>query len=53
VPLLKGANGLPIPSWGFIVKAVQFQGKLFTKHFLQGAVARLILGIDFFCENSK
>jgi hypothetical protein len=24
-PLLRGANGLPIPSWGFITKAIQFQ----------------------------
>jgi hypothetical protein len=29
-PLLKGADGQPIPSWGFIQKTVQFQGKLFT-----------------------
>jgi hypothetical protein len=29
-PLLKGADGQPIPSWGFIRKTVQFQGKLFT-----------------------
>ncbi len=27
-PLLKGADGQPIPSWGFIQKTVQFQGKL-------------------------
>ena len=25
-PLLKGADGQPIPSWGFIEKTVQFQG---------------------------
>jgi hypothetical protein len=29
-PLLKGADGQPIPSWGFIQKTVQFQCKLFT-----------------------
>jgi hypothetical protein len=29
-PLLKGADGQPIPSWGFIQKTLQFQGKLFT-----------------------
>ncbi len=46
-PLLKGADGQPIPSWGFIQKTVQFQGKLFTSTFLQAAVAGLILGIDF------
>jgi hypothetical protein len=46
-PLLKGANGLPIPSWGFITKAVQFQGKLFISRFLQAAVAGPIQGIDF------
>ncbi len=46
-PLLKGADGQPIPSWGFIQKTVQFQGKLFTSSFLQAAVAGPILGIDF------
>jgi hypothetical protein len=46
-PLLKGADGQPIPSWGFIKKTVQFQGKLFTSTFLQAAVASPILGIDF------
>jgi hypothetical protein len=46
-PLLKGADGQPIPSWGFIKKTVQFQGKLFTATFLQAAVAGPILGIDF------
>jgi hypothetical protein len=46
-PLLKGADGQPIPSWGFIKKTVQFQGKLFTTTFLQAPVAGPILGIDF------
>jgi hypothetical protein len=46
-PLLKGADGQPIPSWGFIQKTVQFQGILFTSTFLQAAVAGPILGIDF------
>jgi hypothetical protein len=46
-PLLKGADGQPIPSWGFIQKTVQFQGKLFTSSYLQAAVAGPILGIDF------
>jgi hypothetical protein len=45
--LLKGADGQHIPPWGFIKKTVQFQGKLFTSTFLQAAVARPILGIDF------
>jgi hypothetical protein len=45
--LLKGADGQPIPSWGFIKKTVQFQGKIFTATFLQAAVAGPILGIDF------
>jgi hypothetical protein len=40
-PLLKGADGQPIPSWG------QFQGKLFSLQFLQATVAGPILGIDF------
>ncbi len=44
-PHLKGANGLPIPSWGFITKTVQFQGKLFISSFLQAAVAGPILVI--------
>ncbi len=46
-PLLKGADGQPIPSWDFIQKTVQFQGKLFTFSFLQAAVAGPILSIDF------
>jgi hypothetical protein len=45
--LLKGANGQPILSWGFVSKTIQFQGKLFTAKFLQAAVAGPILGIDF------
>jgi hypothetical protein len=46
-PLLKGADGQPIPSWGLLKKkTVQFQGKLFTSTFLQAAVAGPILGID-------
>ena len=46
-PLLKGADGQPIPSWGFVSKTVQFHGKLFTSNFLQAAVSGPILGIDF------
>jgi hypothetical protein len=46
-PLLKGADGQPICSWGFIQKTVQFQGKFFTSSILQAAVAGTILGIDF------
>jgi hypothetical protein len=46
-PLLKGADGQPIPTWGFIQKTVQFQGKPFTSNFLQAAVAGPIIGIDF------
>jgi hypothetical protein len=46
-PLLKVADGQPIPSWGFIQKTVQFQGKLFTSSFLQATVVGPILGIDF------
>ncbi len=46
-PLLRGADGYSIPSWGFVSKTVQFQGKLFTAKFLQAAVAGPILGIDF------
>ncbi len=45
-PLLKGADGQPIPSWGFIQKTVQFQGKVFSASFLQAAVAGPILGIE-------
>jgi hypothetical protein len=32
-PLLTGADGQPIPSWGFVQKTVQFQGKLFSSQF--------------------
>jgi hypothetical protein len=32
-PLLRGADGQPIPSWGFIQNTMQFQGKLFTSNF--------------------
>jgi hypothetical protein len=46
-PLLKGTDGLPIPSWGFITITVQFQGKLFTSSFLHSAVGGPILRIDF------
>jgi hypothetical protein len=46
-PLLKGTDGQPIPSWGFIQKTVQFQGKLSTATFLQAAVAGPILDIDY------
>ncbi len=46
--LLRGADEQTIPSWGFIQKTVQFQGKLFTSSFLQAAVAGPILGIGFF-----
>jgi hypothetical protein len=46
-PHLKGADGQPIPSWGFVSKTVQFQGKLCTAKLLQGTVAGPILGIDF------
>jgi hypothetical protein len=49
-PLLTGADGQPIPSWGFVSKTVQFQGKLYTAKFWQAAVAGPILGIDFLRE---
>jgi hypothetical protein len=42
-PLLKGEDGQPIPSWGFIQKSVQFQGKFLTSSFLQATVAGPIL----------
>jgi hypothetical protein len=45
-PLLKAADGQPIPSKGFVSKTVLFQGKLFTAKFLQAAVAGPILFID-------
>ncbi len=46
-PFLKGADGQPIASWGFVQKTVQFQGKLFSSQILQAAVAGPILGIEF------
>jgi hypothetical protein len=46
-PLLKGADGQPIPSWEFIKKTVHIQGKFFTSSFLQAAVAGPVLpGIE-------
>jgi hypothetical protein len=51
VNLLNGADGQPIPLWGFIKKTVQFQGKLFTATILQVAVAGPILGIGFLRKN--
>ncbi len=44
---VKGADGQPIPSWGFVSKTFQFQGKLFTAKFLHATVAGSFLGIDF------
>jgi hypothetical protein len=44
---VKGADVQPIPSWGFISKTVQFQGKLFTAKSLQAPVAGPNLSIDF------
>jgi hypothetical protein len=46
-PLLKGADGQPIPSCGFIQKTVLFQDNLFSSQILHAAVAGPILGIDF------
>ncbi len=43
----KWADGQLIPSWGFIQKTLQLQGKFFTSSFLQASVAGPILGIDF------
>jgi hypothetical protein len=47
-PLLKGADGQPIPSWGFIKKLCNFKASFLHQLFLQAAVAGPILGIDFF-----
>jgi hypothetical protein len=38
-PLLKGADGQPIPSWGFIKKNCAISWQTFTSTFLQAAVA--------------
>jgi hypothetical protein len=46
-PLLKGANGKPIPTWGFITETVQFQCKMFTPVFCKQLLLGPILGIDF------
>jgi hypothetical protein len=46
-PLLKGADGQLIPSWGFDKKTVQFQGKLFTSTFLQAAVPAPFWALTF------
>jgi hypothetical protein len=47
IPILNGANGKPIPTWGLISKVLQFQGYSFKHSFLQATVAGPILGIDF------
>jgi hypothetical protein len=46
-PPLKGANGLPIPSRGFLIKLSSFKEKHFTFRFLQAAMAGPILGLNF------
>ena len=46
-PRLSGANGLPIPAWGFSQRTVEFGGKMYTFKFLLAAVAAPILGLDF------
>jgi hypothetical protein len=46
-PLPNGADGQPIPSWGFVLKTFQFHDKLFTASFSQATLAGPILGIDF------
>jgi hypothetical protein len=51
-PLLKGANGLPFLSWGFVSIAVQFQEKPFTSCFFKPQL-RAQSWEFIFCENSK
>ncbi len=50
-PLLRGANGLPMPSWGFITKAGRFQSKLFTTNFFASWSGRIHSGYSFFAKN--
>ncbi len=46
-PLLKGAKWFTNPLQGLSHQAVQFQGKHFTFHILQAAMAGPILGLNF------
>jgi hypothetical protein len=49
-PHLVGANGKPIPAWGFRCRTICFSGQNFEFDFLLAAVATPLLGIDFFSK---
>ena len=52
-PALAGADGKGIPSWGVVKKSLCFGSRTFTDvPFVLAAVARPILGADFFAANS-
>jgi hypothetical protein len=46
-PHLVGANGKPIPTWGFRRRTICFSGQNFEIDFLLAAVATPLLGMDF------
>ena len=46
-PNLVGANGKPIPAWGFKHCSIVFSGVTFQFKFLLAAVATPLLGMDF------
>jgi hypothetical protein len=49
-PHLVGANGKPIPAWGFRCRTVCFSGQNFEFDFLLAAVATPLLGMDFLAK---
>jgi len=50
-PLLTGADGKPISSWGKVTKKLNFGLHTFVVSFILAAVAKPILGIDFLAAN--
>ena len=51
-PPIVGADGKPIPSYGFVTKSLTFGTRVFSCRFLRTAVASPILGLDFLAANS-
>jgi hypothetical protein len=49
-PQLVGANGKPIPAWGFRCRTICFSRQTFELDFLLAAVATPLLGMDFLAK---
>jgi hypothetical protein len=49
-PHLVGANGKPIPTWGFRRRTICFSGQNFEIDFLLATVASPLLGMDFLAK---